>query len=180
MRGDFRVIRVPSTELVSSLTTNGRGDIPIRATAPSSGHVRPDPRWRTVRWISGSEAQLEVTDCGDGRYRIEDQGAAMHFLFEGFSYGSTLVCVEGRDGTLEVSGFELDARLDRVVCALVSDDAAYTDQWQRCGEQIMAAGGNWEFLFGGVFSAYVPLGQPPFERPGDLERRIEAALRDSM
>jgi hypothetical protein len=176
---EIKTIRVPPEALQKAFTDDAleMPDIPIHVRAPTGAHIWPDPQVRRVCWIGGSEEQLEVTHCGNGRYRIEDQGGTLHFLFEGFSYGSTLVCDERPDGALYVVGFELDPRLDRVVCSVMPKNFVHGGAWQRCGEQIMDAGGNWELLFGGLLSAYVPRGGPPFEQPGDLERQIDAALR---
>jgi hypothetical protein len=99
----------------------------------------------------GDTEALIVTDLGDGMFRLEESP-----VFSGFAgWSDVMLCSRGDDGRLICQEVVQPSGLHRV-CWVTNHEYLQSRNWAELKPRIMAAGGVWQQVFGGILILHYP------------------------
>jgi hypothetical protein len=152
---------------------------PVQPASPSATFELEEED-RVLVFADGEEGVVGVSRIGPGVFRIQSGMDAALLAPEEYiddaGFGSLVHAEELPDGRLRVTQIARDPLIETYSGVLgFSREFLESEQFRQVSDQIMAAGGNWEWM-AGIFSAYVP--RDPESAPGfDLQKAVHQAER---
>jgi hypothetical protein len=138
-------------------------------------YCEPAVEVRRFCFEEGEAVEVEVTPCGYGHFRLESAMDALMFP-EGddVAFGTMLLGEDLESGELKYQGNVRDADIEILDLCAIPADFVGSKEFEVLTEWIMTTGGNFDAIFGGVFTAYVPR-----DRSDDHATRRLAGLLDN-
>ncbi len=116
----------------------------------------------------GDTEHLIVTDLGAGRFRLEESPVFSDFA----GWGDVVACSRGDDGRLICREVVQPSGFHRVY-SVTNHEYLQSRNWAELKPRIIAAGGVWQQVFGGILILHYPKGKiaefEPFLRVEDAD-----------